>query len=479
MRPLVEFCCLLALLAPQDSKPAGQLAGRVVRADGKPAPGARIEVSCPAFPELPAAVAMALGGRFSQRTAHRANERGEYRIAIDPLAVGHVRASDETGAVAHATGLRAGDARTLVLGRRSAEGPPEPARAIGGQLLDGKSGKPLAGIRVAAQDGAETMSDAEGRFTVMTPLAHVTVLGPRHELVQVRRLPLDPCPRLELHAGGALRARLLTADRRPLAQASVLVHARLPETKEAVALEVRTDAEGRFDVACLPADAPADAFVHTADGYAWIWSSLCSSDQDLGEVVVRTDQACSGRVEDATGTPLAGARLLLRPTLDAVTETRWEHLARVPLAVRETVADRGGRATFAGLAPGSYELAVLGEQSWPEFRRVTLPLAEPFVWRLAAGTVLRMRVVDAADNPLEGVTITLDCENLTGETLRAFARMGHDDLPTLTTGRDGRLAFGGVPPGLEFSVMAALGDLLAHTRITTGVDAEEVVIVLH
>ena len=267
------------------------------------------------------------------------------------------------------TEVAAGETRTVELTVAD-------AFTVAGTVVDPR-GEPVAGAEIWGQGrhrswpNAERLArtDSTGRFHVRG-FAGNGVLGARAAghlpsvTLEVRSMPVDErghkTATLELgEAGGRVSGHVLDPDGRPVAGASVHAGPRgggmvqLPDGRWALEpgpAPARTDAQGAF---LLHGDVSAGTHEVTvvARGYPAWQGEVVVVDGTTTSLDVRLEHPASiaGRVVDAGGRPVAGARVL------AAKESPGGHyFHRFPPS--EARSDEDGRFTVTWLAPGEREL---------------------------------------------------------------------------------------------------------------------------
>lgn len=421
------------------------LSGRVVDPDGHALAGAVLTVEPRG------------GDRRSSHESHRkavTDDQGRYRI--DGLSTG------EAGLTAWAPGHRLARAELVARGPGALPWPDlvlERGATLSGRLADDQ-GRPVAGALLVAapsreplpgDDGAlrqalrrglrnlpplagsrttdsappvQGRSDDQGRFA-LTGLApgvpHVllaaapgwrpgALAGLRPGAAEPVQLTLARAGRLELVLegdGGAALGELVLTARRSL----VDPHGPPPELPVSA-----IEAPHRWQVDDV--DGTPLALALTRDGLPALQRTVAGLPPDRTEALRRLSlplggARLSGRVRDARGRPVTGARL------------HATHLGQVPprnateLRSVSTHTDAEGRYQLDGLAAGEWALMVLGED--PPRRlahgRRTLAPGEEAVLDLAAAPTGRLegRVVDGQDRPRAHAELTLEREAPDGD----------------------------------------------------------------
>lgn len=281
----------------------------------------------------------------------------------------------------------------------------------------------------------------------------ITVMPERHEEHRDEwRRPVAPRP------GDRTLGGTVTIDGRPLAGAPLLVHTYSDEMVSPI--RTVTDAKGRYALKGL---APAQYAVTPDEG----WPRLRRSDPDRVEEPPAVDlrdagsatidlaftrpPRVSGRVLDADGKPVGGARVQTvvnaRPTIEFATEP----IARTA---------ENGRFSLAAPPFSSTDEAVLA---------VTLPghstvRSKPFVLRDAPVSIdvrlprfetVTLRVIGAGKTPLEGARVAFARSDDTAAMRDpSFLLMPPYDLDAQTTNADGVVTLHVEPASYDFAVDA-------------------------
>lgn len=238
--------------------------------------------------------------------------------------------------------------------------------AVSGSVIDG-GGRRVAGAQVGVRGGlggvgirgAQTVTDAEGRFTVAALGAGThTLVATDGEHAPTEAAPVTITDRsivgvtITLKDGGVIDGLVTRSDSAPARAATVRIIGRGASSVR----ELRTDEQGRFQARGLPR-----GFVQLqaeSDGGA---SDVM--DVDLGgaadrtevRLVLDTTDSIAGVVVDSQDHPVAGVQVNAYP--DAAEEaSRPYGISRAALAT----TDRGGGFSIRGLHAGNYRLFATG-----------------------------------------------------------------------------------------------------------------------
>ncbi|MCE9666476.1 carboxypeptidase-like regulatory domain-containing protein [Myxococcus stipitatus] len=320
------------------------------------------------------------------------------------------------------------------------------ARRVSGRVVRGVDA-PVPGARVVlrgTQSREEATADGEGRFAFEGPGPGGYVLVASHEgeeavgevLVEQGAAPPD----VTLFLGGGVRVHGTVRDARgnPIARAEVSLQgsSRLlslwPERGQA-----RTEADGTYRLG--PLDAGRYTLSVSAPRFAR-WESSAEVDGVAPvDATLRESSGVEGKVMDAAGRPVKGARVALWRRLDSRGPTDADPLEadveQAPGASTETAED--GAFLLDAAAPGRWLLTV----SHPEHSSRGLPVTSPSQGLrvvLETGASVQGQVVTAAGVPVRGATVTL---------LTAGKRILPWRVRQVETGGDGTFALKGVVAG--------------------------------
>jgi protocatechuate 3,4-dioxygenase beta subunit len=279
-------------------------------------------------------------------------------------------------------------------------------------------GKPVAGALLVADDEHGSIwsarSDEKGAFSIPEPKGWARVLRVMHSAYA----PLSFSPmisnrslELALLPGTEVRGRVIGSDRRPVANARLVVAAWPAGT---------TREDGSFSIAHLAKDVTrVSAFSDSEHG-----SARRAGTAEL-EIKLEPGHSISGTVRDAKGRPLAGARLMA--FLDSKS---WDD-------VRIAISDEKGNYRLGFCDASRYQ--VMADAADLDFELAQANLRAVRTTRLdftaAARSYLEGTVVNERKQPVAGARVQLlppmmpiIYANLAGEFLTSVA----------TTTRDGR-----------------------------------------
>jgi hypothetical protein len=300
---------------------------RVVTVAGAPVSGARVRVYSPDL-RGPVALGEFRPERFREAAAvtEITDERGEVTLpsrfgAGCPVLVAHPSHADAVGELT-ADEIVDGVSR-FTLGDKG---------RVFGRVLDGMSGKPLAGVTLIATrlfpidqlqiESKETTwraltairaeSAVDGQFNLDgLPAADGAVIWmfapkyPTRRVVGVYPAPFDQL--LRIYAGGAVTGRVLDDEGNPIKE--VVISAALCGVTPIQELErTKSSADGSFSMDALP-ESPV-MWTLRRDGFAFLnrFDALVA-DGRVADFVMQREVRCAGMVVDDAGQPIAGAKL--------------------------------------------------------------------------------------------------------------------------------------------------------------------------
>ncbi len=418
--------------------PARTLAGRVVDKGGAPLGD----------------VVVTVAGRSAafrlDRAASRALSDAEGRFLLRGLASApsyELTASRTGYRAAQATVAAGGEARFVL----------ERARSAHGVAVDARK-RPLAGVEVTVRpspagsgpDGAATvLTDDRGRFEVPALPADRVDLEARRQGFAPTVVPgvaVAPGPgpadlgTLTLLPGVRIEGRVADATGRPLAGTG----AWLTEGGRAQAgtlrrrePDARTDEAGRFAVADLARGRRVNVLV-AREGYvpSWVAGVEAPTARPLA-VVLEPASRLRGRVEDASGEPVPGASVRLRPAPPPPGTVGLEPRRSDNTADAE--AGHDGTFAFAEVAPGAVTLEASAEGFLsPEPVAVQVP---------PNGEIEDVRLVLGRGAVVSGGITTAEGEPVAGARVHIGPAQAESDA-------EGRYRLAGVPPGLKALVLS-------------------------
>jgi RNA polymerase sigma-70 factor (ECF subfamily) len=257
----------------------------------------------------------------------------------------------------------------------------EVGRVVRGIVRDGATKAPVVGaeIRNGPTGTLTTRSDAQGRY-VLTALdhrsteLHVTAAGYAPHGLEVESVSAEPTIDIDLRRGHHLRGRLVDDHGVPVADAYVCAAAHFHSASLLHTEWRRGDVHGngRFRIEGVRG---AGQLMVRAPGrgvrlYDLPRSQPDGAELDLGDLVLYPAGGLEGRVVDATGAPVAHAKVSLQGT-NRDCSTLFAHLSP-PLPEGSLVnpseifhfqptarrAGPDGAFRFAGLAAGDYRVVV-------------------------------------------------------------------------------------------------------------------------
>lgn len=355
---------------------------------------------------------------------------------------------------------------------------PLAARGVVAGVVVDPSGEPIAGARVLlrlrwaretawdpARRGVEVAeTDAEGRFRIATAPTRGEVLlraeAPGLATVEATAALGATDMRLVLGAGGAVSGRLRAADGGAVEGGEV----RLFPAAEPRQIQRDEDGERVGGLAAVPHTAGLFRFPQVAAGMHELVARVPGhqplvvpgievaegGEVDLGRLDLRPEAVLDGRVLDAEGEPIVGAKVTV--------EQAWIGFRSPSLGNRgrEVVSDEQGRFRLGGLSEGT-PLGVRTEaEGFVSAARhdVLLPRDEPLEIRLGRGGTVFGQVVDAAGEPLAGARLEVRIDR-TADARRRSTSTWHSAGGE--TGEDGRFEIAGV-------AAAPLEVLVRHPR---------------
>lgn len=427
-------------------QPPALHAGRVVDAeDGEPLAGALVWLGG----EEGSAVVSTADGRFTVPVA------GSAAVEVRAAAPGFER---QRLKLEVAEWPRAGDGLLLPL---------TPRGVVAGTVLD-PAGRPVPGVTVLARQGwqreadwswdpgdeavAVVEVDADGRFRIDDLPAHgklwLRAEAADRPVVEVERPVGDTGVRLVLGLGGALRARVRTADGGIVAGASAQLFATTSGNDPVVyedgvrlgGLPVALAEDGALRLERAPAG--THELVVEVPGHQRLTvpgiEVVEGVETDLGTLELRPEALLAGRVVDAEGRPIAGARLEVGQHVVGPTYTRGS-------SGRQVEADEEGRFRIGGLGDDlPLTLNVRADGYLGIVLDLQLPQQEPLEVRLGRGGTVFGEVVDEGGRPVAGASLRA---RLDPQSHMRHRPPSVGEVATASSDDDGRFELTAVPAG--------------------------------
>lgn len=308
-----------------------------------------------------------------------------------------------------------------------------------------RSGAPISGALVAAPPDTQVRTNGDGTFVLKG-------LRPKRLYVRVTADGYAPSYRMTgpgpdplefiLDAAGAVVGTVQHADGRPVE--SFRVRLRPAERRKIRIAPQRDDVAdpgGAFRVNDLPAatyvltvSAPGLRPAHVSDVQV-----SAGGETDVGVLRLDAGGSLRGIVVNASGTPVAGARI-------AVSKQGSSFFGQEPGALSDT----GGQFELRGLAPGSTSLIA----THPRFadQRVQGVTVDP------AAATTEVRIVMAVGGTLQGAVRGRDGAGIPGLTIRVLPMAGQrpsfgGSKFEVVTGDDGAFSIERVPAGQVYAML--------------------------
>lgn len=397
--------------------------------------------------------------------------------------------------------------------------------SLTGRVTAAETKLPISGaeIRVHGVDEPRAVTAADGTYRVPgidASAAQVMVTARADGYADLARQIHGPTSGvqtldLELEIGRTARGRIVDAQGRPVAGASVLALAMAVDGRMNPRLEVSTRSalDGRFELAHMAPGFRPTLYVEK-EGYGALGVDFPDESPevtDFGDLVLSRPASLRGRVVREDGSAVADVGLLLRgpsglgmhgdPPLNALLVAR-----------RETRADAHGRFGFAGLGAGEYVIELVASNQVRSVQATVRVAAgndlDEFELLLPTRSSLAGRVLDRRGRAVTRSAVNLYREPLDGRrlawtmtdgegrfefhgledgeyALRVWAESGVPGTSEHEVGTFERRVRSGrgslevllVPSGLLFgSVVDAAGDPIPNVRVTAR-DAESPAVV--
>ncbi|MGE5277313.1 MAG: carboxypeptidase regulatory-like domain-containing protein [Acidobacteriota bacterium] len=450
-------------------KSGGAVAGTVLDASGKPAPGAIV---------------------VCEQSAARTDGAGRYRLAGVPLGSRSVQAIWKDDYVARRDGVKVEGAAAagapLRLGR---------AASIEGTVIDEASRKPVGGARIAVRDPGlrfnrapsrrSVRSDSRGRFRAGGLEAGRYTVEAVHEGYVASTIPnvaagvsSPGSVAIALAPAASIAGHVLDEKKKPLAGVQVRIARdfsirgmlRRGAAGRALAGEraAVTGPEGQFRLDGLSASRGLTVEA-TKTGFApgrRAGIALEAGERVQNVVLTLTaGLSARGRVVDGKGQPVAGAEIRARRRAAGRGPGRFLLLGG-PQNRPDGVSGQDGSFVLTGLEQGDYELSISRAGYASKTTSVAVKSPEQTTWPpivLSAGVSVAGVVRDAQGAPVAGATVFL---------------LGDAGRPQNTaTGGDGGFRLSDLPAG-KAVMLAVNAEGYAGARSSATPPAEGVVVVL-
>lgn len=419
--------------------PEAVLRGRVLGPDGEPVPGAGVDVALER-PEDTGPFLAAGNVAFHEV----ADAEGVFRVyRLPPSRTLRVRAD--------APGL----ARAILRDVDPGAGPVEirltKGATVRGLVVATPGGAAVEGARIEL-GGVTGRTNAEGRFELagVPPGAwRLRVEAAGHALTREEEIVLaegDVRVGLLVRVTGTTRlvGRVLSAATAPVEGAEILLRyppdpERLPELPpDRIVAVAKTGADGRFEAKDLRPAQGVDLIVRHPDHAPTVYLgySLAAGATVQSVVLMRSGGSVAGRVVDAAGKGVAGAKVYAYPDREDLSGAGAGDLPASPTRRETETGPDGafrldhvpaGRRALVAIAPDRVPAVLRGVDVAEGSERTGLLLGT------AAGDVLSGRIAAADDEPVAGARVTL--------------RPPLGPARSVATDETGRFAFSGLAPG--------------------------------
>jgi hypothetical protein len=445
-----------APMRPAALKPAAPTIEGVVQApDGRPVEGALVTAHRGGVPD-PAPLA-------------RTDAKGQFRIVLKADRPHDLRVEKVGLATADLKRVRPGRPLTVRLERGG---------VIRGEVRDGTTRKPLAGVRVECLEegpwgpqrgegweaGAgviEATTDANGRFELQgvgLKLMNVSAVAPGYSRATQPNVGRGADVALVLFPGASISGIVTGVDTKPVAGALVKPERHMGFDREAAPRTETTDPRGRFVVAGVKAGRYSLTARAENLAPAVLWVTVEPNTDTPVELRVGPGASVSGRLVNSAGDPVAGS-------------VRVQEIGDLPtpygladLLLAEAQAD--GRFRIERLPLGSHSLAVTSRGLAP--RRVDFTLeANTDLGDIAleSGLTIRGRLRDRAGFEVVGARLWA-----------TPARASSATALEATSNEEGSFAIGGLEPGTYRVHIDAAGYAPLDRNLEAGADTVEIVL---
>ena len=300
-----------------------------------------------------------------------------------------------------------------------------------GRVLDATTGFPIAGARVSPDwtFDQSVLTDGGGRYSlpgfVLGAYLEIHVQADGYGRSEVVPMPMDGDDALlanfDLQPDHTVVGVLMDANRVPVSGARVIAIAagQRMDWRDGV-----SDREGNFRLSGLRADVRHSLVVCTPWQSQVVYAFPVSEKEqrvtDFGAILLERGVKMRGVIQDASGLPIAGQRVLLLGTnVDRwsfsdkriVNDLRDGWMLDAQVARRPAISDVAGRFQFGGVAPGEYRVGVEGPAGETLVERtVFVPKGgDDLALTLVIPDSVRIEgwVVDEAGNPVGAARVTV------------------------------------------------------------------------
>lgn len=385
--------------------------GRVTEHDGNAAAGAEVFLAPRGSQEehcAPAAIADA-DGRFELSDVESGSHVGARRPGRAPSNAFEVRGEPDATQECVLALLGPGGALEGTV-RAPGGAPIANARVLAGATLAGYGARlanPLESAQVAPR--RVVLTDDEGHYLLegLAPGSNaVRVLArgfPEYASTLVVGVGAATALDVTLTPAARLAGRVLDASGAPVAGCRV----QLERWNQAGYARTDTDALGRFAIEGLAGGTPTLRAFHPVLGRVLAHPVLVLGSETTLELTLDPGRTITGRVEDATGHPLAGWRVRVREEWETITDAEFDEWTTWNGVLRASDArtDADGRFALCNLPAWSIGLEVRPASLGPQYGQPAFALQ---VQAPAHDLVLR---VDASAQPTAWITGTVADED--------------------------------------------------------------------
>lgn len=373
--------CAFAPAWSEDSK-VFDVTGRVTMPDGKPAPGAVVEVD---YPKIDARSIADESGNYNLRLAP-----GEYaiiaRLGQYVLTFDRSIEIDGSGAITGSTQLKL-----------------DPAAVVMGRVIDRSTGKPVAGAKVTMRNYGENETEADKygayRFEAVPRTGHTITAskeGYSRPIVRFNAagqsfVQVD----IDVRPEGTVKGKVTDEAGNPIANASIG-----PRLSEFKFQRAHTDANGEYTLAGLD---PTESIAVLVDADEYDLSEQpivfpagrCETTLDFRLTHNNGVRTVTGGVMDMAGNPIK----------DALVQYGWTDCC---VEYTTTRSDGNGCFIFKDVLDTKNMVVAEANGFAPSFKFVEPKVNANIDLRMGPGHFVEGKFVDEDGKPLEGVRVGLD-----------------------------------------------------------------------